>query len=124
MNLKKITHNEAKEFAKTCELWQLNLDKENEYYGLFINGELVSIASYKKIKNEIRIKSNYTLKPYRRKGYMTLLVKYIIDITKAKKYSAYCERESVGLYMNLGFNIVKIRNNKKFTSYVMKKEVI
>lgn len=121
--IKKIDYSKAKEFAKTCELWQLNIDKKNIYYGLYIQEKLVSICSYKQIgKNEARLKSNYTLKEYRNNGFMTTLINYIYAITNFKKYSAYCEKESLNIYLKLGFKLIKEKINKKFVCYIVEKE--
>lgn len=121
--IKSIPYELAKSFAKTCELWNLNLDIDNKYYGFFYDEKLVSICSYKQIgKNEARIKSNYTLKEYRRKGFMTKMIDYIYQSTDYKIYSAYCELESLNIYLKLGFVFLKERVNKKYTCYIVRKE--
>ncbi len=119
--IKRIKHEEAKEFAKTCELKVLNVDKNNSYYGLFIDNKLVSIASYKRVTSkDLRLKSNYTLAEYRRKGYCTLLIKTIMKYNPSEIYTAYCEESSLNIYLNLGFKLVKIRQNKNFNSFFVK----
>ena len=113
-----------KEFVKTCELSHINVDKDNIYYGIYDDyDKLLSLCSYKAIgKNEARLKSNYTLKDYRKKGFMTTLINYIYHTTNFNTYSAYCEKESVKIYLKLGFKFIKTKINKKFTCYIVKKE--
>ena len=121
--VRKIDYQTAKEFAHGCELKVLNLDKKNAYYGLYVNNSLISIASFLKIgKNEIRLKSNYTKQEHRHHGHMTMLLEHIMKENNAKLYSAYCEKESLNLYLNLGFKIVKFRQNPTFCCWVVNKE--
>ena len=121
--IRPIPYSVAKSFAKTCELWNLNLDSDNNYYGLYLEGKLVSICAYKQIgKFEARLKSNYTLKEYRCRGFMTEMIDYIYRSTNYKVYTAYCEKESLHIYLQLGFRFIKERINKKYTCYIVRKD--
>ena len=110
-----------KEFSKSCKEKGMNFDEDNEYYGIVNdNGKLISIASYKIMKNgQVRFKSNYTLPEERRKGYMYNLIKFIIEKNEFKDMKTYCLKSSVGIYARLGFNLSKVEKHKYFDTYIM-----
>lgn len=99
----------------------MNFDKGNEYYGIVDdNNKLISIASYHIMKNgEVRFKSNYTLESERKKGYMTKLITYIINNNNFKYMKSYCLKSSVGIYLKIGFNLIKKEKHKYFYTYIV-----
>jgi len=125
INVVKITDmNVIKAFLKTANNPYLSKDEKNQYYGVYIDDTLVSIASIYQMKNgEIRFKSNYTLVNYRGNGYMTMLIKYILANIQSKKYSAHCFETSYKIYYKLGFVQTALKHYKHFDIYEMKKEV-
>ena len=122
IEIKGINYNQIATFKDICKEKGLNFDKENTYYGLFKNGKLVSIASYKKIGNCVHFKSNYTLENERNKGYMTALIREIIKANNFDNMKVYCLKSSWGIYLRLGFELVDVKHHKYFDTFIMEKK--
>lgn len=89
---------------------QLEEDKESRHYGVFIDNQLVCVASlYSKTVNGIsraRLKQFATLKEFQGKGIGTKLLKHILDDLKSHKENyIWCDISSKALdyYTRLGF---------------------
>lgn len=122
IKIKKIPYLEAEKIAKICKVKGMNFDKDNTYYGLYNqNNDLISIASYKIVKNVVHFKSNFTIPSERRKGYMSFLLKYIIDSNNFKEMKTYCLESSYKIYLKLGFKLEKIVKHKYFDTYIVRK---
>lgn len=100
----------------------LNLDSSNEYFILKKDNEIICFASYKKIKNCYHIKSNYTFEKYRKKGYMTKLLNFIVNVKlKGENIKVYCLQSSYKIYLKLGFELLEVKNHKYFDTYIVER---
>lgn len=81
------------------------------YFGGFLDGELVCFTCLVVNKNRTgRIKSNYTVEGYRRRGYFTLLNKYCLDYARLRglrRISLNCLEDSAGIHLRQGARLWK-----------------
>ncbi|CAM3975178.1 MULTISPECIES: GNAT family N-acetyltransferase [Flavobacterium] len=66
----------------SLEYVKLPNDESARHFGLFVNGEIISIISLFKEKNEIQFRKFATLIEFQGLGYGTILLKNIIDLIK------------------------------------------
>lgn len=86
--------------------------KENaHYFGGFLDGRLVCFTCLMIHKNKTgRIKSNFTVEGYRRRGYFTLLNKYCLRYAREqglKRISLNALEDSVGIHRRQGARVWK-----------------
>ncbi|WP_445709829.1 GNAT family N-acetyltransferase [Flavobacterium sp.] len=66
----------------SLEYVKLPNDESARHFGLFVNGEILSIISLFKENNEIQFRKFATLIEFQGLGYGTILLKNIIDLIK------------------------------------------
>lgn len=66
----------------SLEYVKLPNDESARHFGLFVNGEIISIISLFKENNEIQFRKFATLIEFQGLGYGTILLKNIIDLIK------------------------------------------
>lgn len=83
-----------------------------QYFGGFLNGKIICITCLVINKNKTgQIKSNYTIKKYRKKGYFSKLNKYCLDYARKrgiKRILLNCLRDSVYIHLKAGARIRKV----------------
>lgn len=67
---------------KPIEYVKLSNDENARHFGLFINGEVISIISLFEENNEVQFRKFATLNKFQGLGYGTMLLKRIIDLVK------------------------------------------
>ena len=50
---------------------------------------------------------------------MTKLITYIINNNNFKYMKSYCLKSSVGIYLKIGFNLIKKEKHKYFYTYIV-----
>lgn len=70
---------------KPIDYVKLPNDENGKHYGLFLNGQIVSIISLFTENNEVQFRKFATLNEFQGLGYGTLLLKSIIELAKKKK---------------------------------------
>lgn len=90
-------------------------DKNARYYSLIVNHSPVCMAG---IKGN-RIKCCYTPKQYRKNGYFSILLTFLLD--NGSYFEALCTKDSRNIFEKAGFKIVKQydKQNKKGEQYTL-----
>lgn len=114
----KIGYEDAKAFIKDRSLI---LNPNNVYYGLFVDGNLVSASSVAFKKRGSKLQANFTPEEHRRKGYFSALLDYLLCVLPLPIY-ADCLHDSVGIYKAKGFTVYKEKQFKRFKIYYCRKE--
>ena len=70
---------------KPIKYVELPNDEKGRHFGLFVNGEIISIISLFIENNEMQFRKFATLIEYQGLGYGTILLKGIIDLTKKER---------------------------------------
>lgn len=105
-------------------------------YFLFRNNKPIAVVSFRKngslhcsCKSFSNVLYNIATAPrYRKKGYMKELLQYVLDTLKQeKKKHVYLEVlkdnvKAIGLYKNIGFNVIKECDNILLMRYTLKKQ--
>lgn len=84
----------------------IQIDYKCKFYGVKYDNKIVCIAGVMTMNNKVRIKNNYTLPEYRREGFFTEMLYYLMNKYDCK-IDAYCTEASKGIYLNEGFNLKK-----------------
>jgi len=113
MYIKKIDYITAKNFIKDK---MLIVKPDYDYYGWFVNGELVSACGIKYKKNYTRIHCNYTALEQRNKGYITRLMNCVLKNIQGV-VKGNCLETSVNIYIKLGFKITGTKIYKEQTVF-------
>lgn len=116
--IKKVTYDDIKHIK--IETYGLDIQDKGEYYGYFVDGEIVSILNILDTKSSYHFNRNYTLPEHRRKGYFEKLLQEGMRIYNDKPIVANCMYASWKIYLRNGFNLIKIREHKYYTIYVMR----
>lgn len=120
-------------FAETCIRQQK--EGNREAYALFVNGEIAAEChlvyddpEYGTLPGKRAYLSRLaTRKKFRRKGYGTMIARFILDLAKEKGLEALalgvnCDNAAaVGLYKNLGFTIYETAEDDYGKFYRMEK---
>lgn len=117
--IKKLNYEQVKNIK--INTYGVDIKNRGVYYGLFKDNVLVSIINIVENKYYIKTHCNYTFPEYRKKGYFTELLKYILKIYNDKTIKADCLVSSYKIYAKLGFNQKKEKQFKKFKIYYMEK---
>lgn len=80
-----------------------------EYLGMYINGELIGVVGWMKIKNVTRYKTDYIHPNHRGNGYYKELF-MARDALVNGTVSAFCTSMSLPVYLNNGFEKLRERD--------------
>lgn len=117
--IKIIDYNSIKEIK--IETYGVDIVDRGIYYAYFINNQIASIINITENKYYYKMHCNYTFPEYRKKGYFTELLKYILKIYNDKTIKADCLESSYKIYEKLGFKKKNEKQFKKFKIYYMEK---
>lgn len=119
MEISRILHTDAKEFIKGEK--DLIVGADLTYYGLFVENKLVSVTGLKETDNAVRLKANYTPPAERKKGYFSVLLKYVAALYPGKRVEAHCLEASHRIYLRQGFRLKQVKACKAFKLYYVEK---
>jgi predicted GNAT family acetyltransferase len=110
MHIRQITHIEALSFFLDQEGWKSHVTWRDagEWYGYFIDNEIVGIVSTQMIGRWTRVKSLVVAKEHRGKGIATSLVCYVSD---DKNCTAFAFSSSLKVFEECGFKREKTNKN-------------
>ena len=107
---------------KPFDYIKLPYDQEGKHYGLSLNEELISIVSIFENDNKIQFRKLATLNEHQGKGYGTILIQYIIELSEKQQFNVlWCNArvEKVGFYLKLGFKETNDRFKKGCINYLI-----
>ncbi len=93
---------------KPFDFVKLPNDEKGKHFGLFVNGELVSIISLFIDHNEAQFRKFATLNEYQGLGYGTILLKSIVDLVERDGFDKlWCNArvEKSQFYLRFGFKL-------------------
>lgn len=87
---------------------KLTNDEIGSHYGLLLNKKLISIISIFESENMIQFRKFATLHEYQGEGYGTLLLNFVIQLAKQKKYEKiWCNSRADKVNFYSKFGLVK-----------------
>lgn len=81
-----------------------------EFYGAYIEETLVGFCGVKLGKRTAWLKSDYVFPSYRRRGILTEMIKYRLELLRVhncKKVYASCTLMAIGAHIRLGAEVVQ-----------------
>ena len=108
--IKQILPEEESEIVSEALKLKLTLHEKGILFGLYIDNEIISIASTEELKRQIVIKFQYTKPKYRKKGYGLIMLKHCINYCKnttTKKIVASCMPMSLNMHLSQGAKIIR-----------------
>ena len=110
------------------EYVKLKNDNEGKHFGLYLNDQLISVISLFTVNNEVQFRKFATLKMYQGKGYGSILLKEIIQISKNEKiFKMWCNSRvnKTNYYAKFGMNLTSNHFIKCGIEYViMEKKIV
>jgi hypothetical protein len=117
MEIREIKYAEIKEIFGKLDS-NLITNPKARYLTLFINNKPISLCGVLKNHKGVKIQTNYTFPKERGNGYFGYLLKDIIAKYDCNIF-ADCLDASFGVYLKYGFELLKIKEFKKFKIYYM-----
>lgn len=115
--IKRVNSSESEKFYTDNHLMgNITIAK---HYGLYLDQELISLMSIKKIKNNIEISRFGSKININIRGGFQKLLSYIINLYKPKQVISFCDLRYAngGSYKKAGFKLVSISQGWQWTDY-------
>jgi hypothetical protein len=84
------------------------------FYGVWRDGELVSVGAVGRVGKRIKLRANYTPPIFRRRGYFSLLLGNLIARYGSTEMLADCLDPSLAIYLRHGFVVQRTRQCKDY----------
>jgi hypothetical protein len=78
---------------------------QDDFFALSIDGEMVSMLSLSIKGERAKIKANYTRPEFRRRGYFSRLLAFVVSAYRDSELTADCLDASLGAYLAAGFSV-------------------
>lgn len=117
-----VAYEEAR--AVKLDTRDLILRPQDEFHALRIDGRIVSFLSLAREGRHLKVKANYTLPEYRRRGLFSELLAQVLAAHEGDDVRANCLPASVGIYRRAGFTPVSERQYKNFKVFCLRREPV
>ncbi|MCL6259312.1 GNAT family N-acetyltransferase [Aquiflexum sp. TKW24L] len=111
---------------KHIDFVRVSEDEQGIHFGLFAEGNLISVVSVFIHGQEAQFRKFATLEQYQGKGYGSRLLQYIFDFLEEKKVSRiWCNARisKAGFYQKFGMNTTAAAFEKEGMEYVVMERV-
>lgn len=110
IQIRQINPNDEQEIVNDALRCKIHYDASGVMFGLYVNGEIVSVATVEEMKRNVLLTFSYTKPEYRKKGYGLMLLKYRLAycrMTTDKKITSSCMPTSLNLHLSQGAKIIR-----------------
>ncbi len=107
---------------KPLDYVRLNDDAQGQHFGLYTNGQLISVISLFIANHEAQFRKFATLNEYQGKGYGSLLLQHILDVAqKQNVQKIWCNArvDKAGYYTKFGLKASNKTFEKGGIAYVI-----